>query len=103
MSRAIWKFRVPFLRWGVESPSDLPQAPAGAIVRSVGYDSRNNICAWLELDPTAKTVPIPLWAIATGDEIPEHWIYHGTAISPGQIFVFHIYEQPTAKRRIAGA
>lgn len=66
--------------------------PVGSIIRHVGR--QDFICLWVEVDSDAAQVERSFRVFGTGQQIPDGFVYVGTAHDDP--FVWHVYE-----RRIA--
>lgn len=88
--RTVWKFAIAHQKNEVDMP-------LGSQVLCAGVDGHNLISIWAEVpeSDTDKVQRRTFFVFGTGHEIPMIALrYIGTAFSPGNVFVWHVYEIP---------
>lgn len=66
--------------------------PADAEVMAVGaIDGEMYVWAITQAGPPTHR-PRPIGYFATGDDVPDGWVYRGTALAMAGTFVWHVFE-----------
>ena len=87
IQRTIWKFPLKIV------DDYFLVVPKGANVLSVGWDPKLRTPAlWAEVDPGQEHLPLHVWVVATGRDLPEsRGRFVGTSIDLELGLVYHIY------------
>lgn len=82
--KTIWKYKLPI--------RDLTRVEVefGAKLIHVGVDPAGDPAIWCEVEPSGKTIVLPLFVLGTGHEIPAAADQHVGSFVDGP-FVWHVY------------
>lgn len=83
--RTIWKYEL-----GLASTIEIPGEPDFLDVQMQVTENGRHLCAWFEVDPTAKPRPYKFHVIGTGHKFEKDNLVYLASVQNGE-FVWHVY------------